>query len=100
MANLDDVYDVDSRTLADYRTVVEEFVAFLPFREIDRQAIFEAMALDKKRKGADLNYVLLARPGKPFIAAGIDRRAMSRAVARMLEFYESHGGRRVHNSGD
>ncbi|UCC45543.1 MAG: 3-dehydroquinate synthase [Candidatus Zixiibacteriota bacterium] len=83
----------------EYRHLVLDFVGLVPRRKLTREKIIAAMTLDKKRSGTDLNYVLLKRPGKPQIVAGIPRRTVARAIERMLTLYEKHGGRGACRSG-
>jgi len=85
------------RGLAGYRKIVERSVAFVPRRRINVTSVLDAIAQDKKRRGTDQKYVLLARPGKPFIAGSIDRRLVRKALERMLIFYKGHGGTNAHH---
>jgi len=88
-----------TRAFAEYREIVAHLMTMVPFRRINPAEVLEAMALDKKRRGADLRYVLLSHPGKPFVAEAIERRLIKKALQRMLAFYESHGGTNAHHPG-
>jgi 3-dehydroquinate synthase len=82
-----------------YRALAQEFVSLVPRRRIEVEDVIRATGVDKKRHGADLNYVLLASPGKPFIAAGLKPAVVRKAVQRMLAYYKDHGGKRAHHFG-
>jgi len=88
-----------TRALVEYREIVTHLLTLVPHRRISLADVFDAMALDKKRRGADLRYVLLSRPGKPFVVEAVERRLIKKALQRMLAFYESHGGTNAYHPG-
>jgi len=80
-----------STALADYRAMVQRFVARLPRRKLDPAAVMAAMRLDKKRRGERLRFVLLEAPGRPFITDTAAPRAVRVAVAAMIDYYQAKG---------
>jgi 3-dehydroquinate synthase len=75
------------QNLAEYRTMVEGFLRLLPRHELDAKAILAGMAHDKKRSQKAQRFVLLERPGKPFIADDVSNAVLRKAVTRMLAVY-------------
>ena len=72
-----------TRALAEYREIVARLLTMVPYRGMNPADVLDAMALDKKRQGADLRYVMLSRPGKPFVAEAVERRLIRKALQRM-----------------
>ena len=82
-----------------YRSIIEQFVRLIPYRQVDPEAVFAAMATDKKRTGRTLRFVLLSRPGKPFIDSSVTPAGARRALQSALETYRECGGSNAANSG-
>ena len=76
-----------ARRLAEFKDHVIEYVKLLPRKKIDRDKLLTALRLDKKRRGDNLRFVLLDRPGKPFIDEHPERALVRDAVDRMLAQY-------------
>ncbi len=76
-----------AQNLAEYRTMVEGFLRLLPRQELDAKAILAGISHDKKRSQKTQRFVLLERPGKPFIATDISNAILRKAVTRMLAVY-------------
>lgn len=85
--------------MAQYRSIIEQFVRHIPYRRLDPGRVVEAMATDKKRLGGTVRFVLLSRPGQPFIDSSVTAAAARRALAAALVTYREHGGRNAANSG-
>ncbi|HUV30453.1 MAG TPA: 3-dehydroquinate synthase family protein [Acidobacteriota bacterium] len=81
----------------EYRKIVESAVGLVRKLHISADTIMNGMKLDKKRRGGKFRFVLLARPGRPIIASDVNYRLITKAVKRMLAFYESQGGRNAHH---
>jgi len=88
-----------ARSLAEYHRIVEVLVKLVPRRRIAKDEVLQAMRLDKKRQGADLKYILLDRPGRPYVASSVTQRLSGVAIKRMLEFYENLGGKYADDFG-
>ena len=84
-----------SRTghLHSYRELVLQLVSSLPKRKISADKVIEAMAWDKKRSEKTLRFVLIDRPGHPFITQDVSQQAVREAVTAMLEHYKAKGVR-------
>jgi 3-dehydroquinate synthase len=80
------------KRLGPYGDMVVRCLTLLPRRKIYRDEVMAAMHMDKKRDGKRMNFVLLERPGKPLIRAGIKPTQVRAALDRTLELYELHGG--------
>ncbi|MDH3891577.1 MAG: 3-dehydroquinate synthase [candidate division Zixibacteria bacterium] len=81
------------RYLDGYRRNIECLVRRLPKVKLQSKKIAEAMSLDKKRRGDDIRFVLLDRPGKPFIADNVPGRTIRAVIERSLTMYDRLGGR-------
>ena len=75
--------------LRHYRDVVDEYIKRIPRRRIDVPNVLESMRVDKKRAGGRQKYVLLERPGKPFIADNIRGRFVRRSLEGMCGQYNA-----------
>ena len=87
------------RHLADYRGVVEFLMGFLPRRKLDVDQVYRAMGWDKKRRGMHQRFVLLERPGKPFITTSVDGKTVMKSLSNLKEIYKRKGGKYASNSG-
>jgi 3-dehydroquinate synthase len=76
-----------------YRQTIESLVPDLPKISLDADKIVEAMSIDKKRLGGRIRFVLLERPGKPFIADNVPGRTIRAVIVRTLTMYDRLGGR-------
>ena len=84
-----------SRSLGHYRVLVGRLLPYLPRRTVAAEAVLDAMALDKKRSGADQRYVILARIGQPVVHDRISRQQVRAALTETLGRYQSLGGKRA-----
>ncbi|MBU0983672.1 MAG: 3-dehydroquinate synthase [candidate division Zixibacteria bacterium] len=82
-----------------YRKLIESLVVRLPKYRIDVSRVLQAMKLDKKRRGRNLRFVLIDRPGKPIISEDMENAQARGALERALDVYECHGGKRARRSG-
>lgn len=82
-----------------YQTLVDEAIALVRRKPLSAEAVVDAMALDKKRISDGLRFVLLERPGKPYLASGVKKQYVTEAVEEMLAIYKQQGGSHAANSG-
>jgi 3-dehydroquinate synthase len=87
------------KNLVAYKTILRRLIAMLPRRKVQKERLLEAMALDKKRTGQKLKFVLLDRPGKPFITSDVPMELIEKSADKMLKVYSSEGGSIASNSG-
>ena len=88
-----------AKNLVTYKTILRRLIAMLPRRKVMTARLLEAMAYDKKRVGEKQNFVLLDRPGKPFITSSVPMELIRKSADKMLEVYSSEGGSVASNSG-
>jgi 3-dehydroquinate synthase len=80
------------RALEHYKNSIESFIPSLPKISLNAGQIIDAISLDKKRSGDRVRFVLLERPGKPFIADNVQGRTIRTVVERTIEIYNRLGG--------
>lgn len=85
--------------LKDYYRLALSSTEILPKYKVDSQSVLEAMALDKKRKGQELRFVLLKRLGEPYIATGLSRDMIEFAVEQMIADFNDYGGKYAPRTG-
>lgn len=85
--------------LKDYYRLALSSTEILPKYKVDRSAILDAMALDKKRKDQELRFVLLKRLGEPYIATGLSREMIEFAVEQMIADFNDYGGKYAPRTG-
>jgi len=61
-------------------------------RRIDLQKTLSAMHLDKKRRGERPKFILLRKPGSPYIADDITTTVASKALKQALSGFALSGG--------
>ena len=88
-----------SREMTAYRSIIEQFIRHIPYRQVDPEAVVAAMTTDKKRIGRTLRFVLLSRPGKPFIDSSVTPARARKALRAALATYRECGGRNAANTG-
>ena len=81
-----------------YRTLVEQGVGLVPKVPLTANAIFRAMALDKKRDASGLRFVLIESPGKPALDANLPAADIKHAIKEMITIYSKIGGTHAPNS--
>jgi 3-dehydroquinate synthase len=81
----------NSRGLVEYGHLTSAMTALVPKRRIDVAEVLSAMALDKKRSGADQKYVLLTQLGRPKICTGLKAEEVRAALTQTLKSYWSQG---------
>jgi 3-dehydroquinate synthase len=84
--------------LTGYRSLVEQCIKMIPKRSINAAAVMDAISLDKKRRDGRSNFVLLERPGKPFITGQVDKAGIRNAVTEALAVYSGKKGSHGKNS--
>jgi len=80
--------------LRPFQQLVRRLYPALPRRKLQAAPLIEAMALDKKRSGNTLRFVLLDAPGRPIISDAVPPAAVRHAVGAMLEHYHGKGVRK------
>ncbi len=88
-----------ARHLDAYRRCVVGIVRMLPRRKISADGALTAMRTDKKRAGDKLRFVLLDRPGRPFIATDVPFRLVAASLESALDVYRSVGGTYATHTG-
>jgi 3-dehydroquinate synthase len=86
-------------SMESYRSIIEQFIRHIPYRQLDPRQVVAAMATDKKRLGRTVRFVLLSRPGQPFIDSSVTAAAARRALTAALATYREYGGTNAANSG-
>ncbi len=86
-----------TKHLADYGRIINQMICLIPYRKINYEKTLTAMQLDKKRAGTVHRFVLLDKPGHPFIADNINLRLVALSLESALKAYKSEGGRCVPN---
>ena len=79
-------------SLSGYRDLIEGLMPCVPRRKINVDRLLEAITIDKKRSRRGHNYVLLERPGRPFISDVVQPNNVREAVRAMLSVYAVTGG--------
>lgn len=82
-----------------YRSIIEQLLRHIPYRRVETDAVWQAMALDKKRHERTLRFVLLSRPGRAFLCDTVTSRAARKALDRSLRRYAETGGTDAKNTG-
>ncbi len=85
--------------LLDYGRIIELMTHFIPYRRISLERILTAMQLDKKRAGAKQQFILLERPGRPFVGCNVSVKMVRASIEKMLIMYKSVGGKYAANLG-
>ncbi|MBN1211048.1 MAG: 3-dehydroquinate synthase [candidate division Zixibacteria bacterium] len=76
----------------EYRVIIEDMIKLVPRRRLDLKKIMGSMTWDKKRKKGTSRFVLLSRPGQPFIVDNPDKKVIKAALIKTLTKYQSGGG--------
>ncbi len=87
---------IDPKTknaLKSYKSLILNAIQQIPKINLAENELLSAMALDKKRQGDDINFILLKKPGKPFIRKGISKALIKKSLKEMIKLYENHGGK-------
>ncbi|MCH9024238.1 MAG: 3-dehydroquinate synthase [candidate division Zixibacteria bacterium] len=80
-----------TKVLAGYESLLKKCLRFLRYFPLKPAEIFKNMQIDKKRSGQELRFVLLKRPGKPFIASGLRPKLIIDSVKECLALYKAEG---------
>ena len=80
-----------AKSLTDYENLLKKCLRLLPYFPLKPAEILKNMQIDKKRSGQKLRFVLLKRPGKPFIASGLKPKLIIDSVKECLAFYKAEG---------
>ena len=82
-----------------YRDLVNNFLKLIPYRKLDMNKIMKAMNFDKKRSRLKSRFVLLAKPGKPYIIENIKPAIIKSALGKVLTDYKDSGGQNAETFG-
>ncbi len=80
-------------SLTDYENLVKRILEFVRYYPIRIESVLDNMKIDKKRSGQAQKFVLLERPGKPFIASGIRKDFIKESLEQCLNEYKKIGGK-------
>ncbi len=90
---------LSTKYLSKYRRIVERMIGHIPYRKINFEKTLAAMQQDKKRAGAKQRFVLLEKPGRPFIAGEVSDKLVVSSLEKSLTVYKSEGGTHAPNPG-
>lgn len=79
------------KTLAAYEILILKYLRYVRYYPLKTAAILKNMQIDKKRIGMKLKFVLLRRPGKPFIATGLRPKQIIESVSECLKVFKDEG---------
>jgi len=80
-----------SKELSVYEDLVKDFIQFVRYYPIKPETVLELMQIDKKRSGNMQKFVLLKRPGKPFIATGLNEKQIKESLKEtLIDYRETH----------
>ena len=80
-----------TKSLTGYESLLKKCLRFLRYFPLKPAEILKNMQIDKKRSGQELRFVLLKRPGKPFIASGLKPKLIIDSVKECLVLYKAVG---------
>lgn len=75
-----------------YQLLVNQMMQLVPSCRIRLTDVLNALAWDKKNVAGKNKYVLLSRPGKPFITEDPGREIIKKVLKKILLQYQSAGG--------
>jgi 3-dehydroquinate synthase len=73
--------------LKDYEFLIVNLLGFVRYYNVDIESVVKNMQIDKKRAGLNQKFVLLKRPGKPFIAGCLDTVIIRESLSESLAIY-------------
>lgn len=73
-----------AKHLSAYMTLIDAFVPLVRRCKIDLSKALNAMLLDKKRRGAQPKFILLKKPGSPYIACDVTVAKARKALIQAL----------------
>jgi len=71
-----------------YENQVIQFLEFVRYYPLQTENVLNNMKIDKKRAGQIQKFVLLERPGKPFIASGLKQTTVRESLKECLTLYK------------
>jgi 3-dehydroquinate synthetase len=80
--------------LEDYSSIIEQYLRLIPYRRLDAARVWSHMAIDKKRAGGALRYVLLSEPGKPYLDDRVPAAEARAALRKAVNVYTKCRGSR------
>ncbi len=81
-----------AKYLSAYRRRIQQALRTIPRRRIDVATVLSALGYDKKRRGSVMRFVLLRKPGSPFITEEVEPTMVAVALESALDQY-TLGGR-------
>ncbi len=80
------------KALNEYVNLVKTFLGFVRYYPLKVELVLNNLKLDKKRAGLTQKFVLLAGPGKPFIASGVKEAIVRNSLQECLLIYQKVSG--------
>ncbi len=74
-----------------YRELLQQLIRQIPFVDFKIESVLDGMTQDKKRNTTGLRFVLLRKPGAPYIAENVDMKLVRTAIIRMQAIYREYG---------
>lgn len=74
-----------------YRTLLHQLLRHIPLVEFRLESVLDGMTHDKKRNRTGLRFVLLHKPGAPYITENVDMKLVRAALTRMQTIYREYG---------
>lgn len=65
----------------------------VPKKKLSADKIYRAMSLDKKRTATDLQFILIEKPGKPYVVSRVKKAYIMKAINNMINVYYNSGGK-------
>lgn len=75
-----------------YQPLVDQMMKLVPSCRIKLTDVLNALVWDKKNVAGENKYVLLSRPGKPFITGDLGKEIIKKVLKKILLRYQSAGG--------
>lgn len=88
-----------AKQLKDYYRLVLSSTEMIPKHKLNAKAILEAMSLDKKRVNQSIRFVLLKKPGKPYLIDSLPNEMIQFAIEQMIADYSDYGGKHAPRTG-
>lgn len=82
---------ISTKSLTVYESLLKKCLRFLRYFPLKPAELLKNMQIDKKRSGQELRFVLLKRPGMPFIASGLRPKLIVDSVKECLALYKAEG---------
>jgi 3-dehydroquinate synthase len=88
-----------AKQLKDYYRLVLSSTEMIPKHKLNAKEILEAMSMDKKRVNQSIRFVLLKKPGKPYLIDSMPVEMIRFAIEQMIADYSDYGGKHAPRTG-